>query len=176
MVCLFIYLFVKANYLWCLIIYIAAFITDVLDGYLARRFNWITSFGKLVDPFADKFMLLSVLSCLFSIGRLPWYVLAVIVIKELALIIGGLLILKKRKVAVYADWWGKIATGLFFTTITLTLAKLVPQLHLDIIPDAFLKAVFIIALAISLWSLINYAYKGGFIGKKYREHNLYEES
>ena len=175
MVCLFIYWFAKQQYLACLIIYIAAFLTDVLDGFLARRFNWITDFGKLVDPFADKFMLLSVLTCLTVIGKLPWYVLAVVILKELLLVFGGLFILKKRKVAVYADWWGKIATGLFFASITLTLAKLALKPMLDAIPDLALEIVFIVALAISIFSLFHYAYKAGFIGKKYKKVNSYEE-
>lgn len=174
MVCLFIWLFVKAEYLWCLVLYISAFLTDVLDGYLARHFNWITDFGKLVDPFADKFMLLTVLICLASIGKLPWYLLAVIVVKELMLVFGGLFMLKKRKIAVYADWWGKIATGLFFASITLTLAKLALAPHLDFIPDLLLEIVFIIALSISIASLFHYAYRAGFIGKKYKHKTVYE--
>ena len=175
LVCVFIYLFVHTQYLPCLIIYICAFLTDVLDGFLARKFNWITDFGKLVDPFADKFMLLSVLACLTAIGKMPWYVLAVLVVKELLLVLGGLFVLKKRKVAVYADWWGKIATGLFFITITLVLAKLALEPHLDFIPDAAIMAAFFIALAISIGSLFHYAYMGGFIGSKYKKQNAYQD-
>lgn len=174
MVGLFIYLFVKEQYLGCLIVYIAAFLTDVLDGFLARRFNWITNLGKLIDPFADKFMLLSVLACLFSIGKLPWYILLIILMKELLMVFGGLFLLKKRKITVYADWWGKIATGLFFASITLMLAKLALPSLLGFIPDLALEILFLIALAISIFSLFHYAYKGGFIGKKYRERNAYE--
>ncbi|MBO4562645.1 MAG: CDP-alcohol phosphatidyltransferase family protein, partial [Clostridia bacterium] len=110
MVIAFIILFFKQYYIVCLILYIAAFLTDVLDGFLARHFNWVSDFGKLVDPFADKFMLISALVCLFAIGRFPWYLLAVIVLKELAMVAGGLVLLKKKKVAVYADMWGKVAT------------------------------------------------------------------
>ncbi|MBR5713401.1 MAG: CDP-alcohol phosphatidyltransferase family protein, partial [Clostridia bacterium] len=149
-------------------------LTDVLDGYLARRFNWITKLGKLLDPFADKFMLLSVLACLVSIGKLPWFVLVIVVIKEILMVVGGLVMLRKRKVAVYADWWGKVATGLFFASITLMLAKLAFPTLLGFLPDALLLAVFFIAFAISIFSLFHYAYKAGFIGKKYREHNAYE--
>ena len=175
MVCVFIYLFTKQEYLWCLILYITAFLTDVLDGYLARHNNWITDLGKLLDPFADKFMLLAVLACLVSIKKLPLFVLILVVVKEVLLVCGGLFVLKKRKVAVYADWWGKVATGLFFSSITLMLAKLAFDPHLSFIPDLLLQIVFFTALAISIFSLFRYAYKGGFIGKKYREKNLYEE-
>ena len=120
----FIYFFVKQSYLACLIIYVSAFATDVLDGFLARRFNWISNFGKLVDPLADKLMLLTALACLVAVRKFPIYLLAVIVIKELLMIIGGYILLKKKKVTVYADIWGKAATALFVASVTLTLVNL----------------------------------------------------
>ena len=179
MVIAYIILFIKQQsivgsnwaYIVCLVLYITAFLTDVLDGYLARRFNWVSNFGKLVDPFADKFMLLSALACLLAIGRFPWYLFAVLMLKELMMIVGGLIILKKRKVSVYADMWGKTATGLFFASVTLTLVNLVFN---DFIPTWILTVLYVAACAISVFSLIHYAYKGGFIGKKYKEVNAYE--
>ena len=89
MVIAFIILFVHAKYLICLILYLAAFFTDILDGYLARRFNWVSDFGKLVDPFADKFMLISALICLCAVGAFPLYLLAILIVKEIVLITGG---------------------------------------------------------------------------------------
>ena len=176
MVFVFIALFVKQLYLACLIVFIAAFITDVLDGFLARKFNWVSDFGKLVDPFADKFMLISVLICLLFVEHPPLYpyMLGVVLFKELMMIFGGLFLLKKRKITVYADIWGKLATGMFFICVTLTLVKLTPQFNL-IIPDALLTALYAIALIISISSLFHYAYKGGFIGKKYKNKNAYDK-
>lgn len=182
MVIAFIILFVKQQsiegsnwaYVVCLILYILAFVTDVLDGYLARKFNWISDFGKLVDPFADKFMFISALACLLSTGKMPWFVwvlFAVLLLKELLMIIGGLIILRKRKVSVYADMWGKTATGLFFVAVSLSLVDLAFN---DFIPNWILYALLFAASAISVFSLFHYAYKGGFIGKKYRQVNAYE--
>lgn len=173
MVIAFIILFVHANYLICLILYLAAFFTDILDGYLARRFNWVSDFGKLVDPFADKFMLISALICLCAVGAFPLYLLAILIVKEIVLITGGLVLLKKRKVAVYADYWGKVATGLFVASITLSLANLAFG---GIIPRPLLTALYILALSLSVFSLFHYAYMGGFIGKKYRDKTIYESS
>jgi cardiolipin synthase len=173
MVIAFIILFVHAKYLICLILYLAAFFTDILDGYLARRFNWVSDFGKLVDPFADKFMLISALICLCAVGAFPIYLLAILIVKEIVLITGGLVLLKKRKVAVYADYWGKVATGLFVASITLSLANLAFG---GIIPRPLLIALYILALSLSVFSLFHYAYMGGFIGKKYRDKTIYESS
>ena len=173
MVIAFIILFVHAKYLICLILYLAAFFTDILDGYLARRFNWVSDFGKLVDPFADKFMLISALICLCAVGAFPLYLLAILIVKEIVLITGGLVLLKKRKVAVYADYWGKAATGLFVASITLSLANLAFG---GIIPRPLLTALYILALSLSVFSLFHYAYMGGFIGKKYRDKTIYESS
>ncbi|MBQ4167871.1 MAG: CDP-diacylglycerol--glycerol-3-phosphate 3-phosphatidyltransferase [Clostridia bacterium] len=173
MVIAFIILFVHAKYLICLILYLAAFFTDILDGYLARRFNWVSDFGKLVDPFADKFMLISALICLCAVGAFPLYLLAILIVKEIVLITGGLVLLKKRKVAVYADYWGKVATGLFVASITLSLANLAFG---GIIPRPLLTALYILALSLSVFSLFHYAYMGGFIGKKYRDKTIYESS
>lgn len=173
MVFVFIFLFIKKLYIACLIIYVAAFVTDILDGYLARHFNWVSDFGKLVDPFADKFMLITSLICLCSVGAFPIYLMIILAVKELLMIFGGLFILRKKKIAVYADIWGKLATGLFFASITLSLVKLAFS---SLIPDWLMTALYILAIAVSIFSLFHYAYKGGFIGKKYRERNAYDES
>ncbi|MBR6110060.1 MAG: CDP-alcohol phosphatidyltransferase family protein [Clostridia bacterium] len=178
MVIAFIILFVHQQYMICLILYVLAFVTDVLDGFLARRFNWVSDFGKLVDPFADKFMLLSALICLVSVGAFPLYLMIILAVKELLMVFGGLFLLKKKNVTVYADFSGKIATGLFFASITLSLVKLaftdlIPAAALGIF-DTVLTVLYIAAVAMSIYSLFHYAYKGGFIGRKYRESNAYE--
>ena len=58
----FIFLFARAKYLACLIVFLTAFFTDLLDGYLARRNNWISDLGKVLDPLADKLMVIAALS------------------------------------------------------------------------------------------------------------------
>ena len=82
------------------VIYVVAWLTDALDGYLARRNNWVTDIGKLLDPLADKLMLLTVL--------IP------LVIKEFIMLFGGMLVIKRQKVVVQAHWYGKLATVVIF--------------------------------------------------------------
>ena len=59
--------------------------TDYLDGWLARKFNQISNFGKLMDPLADKFMLVAFLVCLQHMGRIPWWVVLLVLLRELAI-------------------------------------------------------------------------------------------
>lgn len=100
-----------------LIIFLVASFTDFLDGQIARRFNLITDVGKVLDPLADKLM---VLTAMFSmtIGNakippvLPWAAVIIVLVKELIFIIGGAL-LWKSGVVVYARIWGKAAQVAF---------------------------------------------------------------
>ena len=173
MVGLFIWLFVSGFYVGSLLVYVAAFLTDVMDGYLARRFNWITNIGKLLDPFADKLMLITVLACLHSAGWLPWYIFTIVLVKELLMICGGYFVLKKRKVAVFADWWGKIATGLFFISISTAMIGISDLLSVE---KWLPVVIFVAALCVSICSLFHYAYLAGIIGKKYKDHTPFEDN
>ena len=101
-----------------LVIYLAASFTDFLDGYLARKWNQITSFGKLFDPLADKLIVLTVLYCLADTGYVPWLVFWLMIGKEAFLVIGALGMLGK-KVVVKSNIFGKAATCLFIAAIAL---------------------------------------------------------
>ena len=107
-----------------LAVFALASITDGIDGYLARRLDQITSFGKLCDPVADKLMILSMMFCLNQTGLLApegmkWLnsiVLYTILAKEIFMIAGGLLMLKKGFV-VHSSILGKLATAMFCAAI-----------------------------------------------------------
>lgn len=120
----FVYFFVNKQYALSFAVYLTAFATDVLDGHLARKYNWITNLGKVLDPLADKLMLFAVLCCFYSIKEIPMYVLLIVFLKDFVMIVIGF-ILYSKKVVVYADWFGKIATGLFALAITLTFIHLI---------------------------------------------------
>lgn len=101
-----------------LIIFILAGLTDLLDGYMARKFNAITPLGTVLDPLADKLMLIVVLFCLYLSSRIPLSILALIFTLEIFLIISGsYLYVKKEKIAIPANIFGKIATFLFTCAI-----------------------------------------------------------
>ncbi|OQA15450.1 MAG: putative CDP-diacylglycerol--glycerol-3-phosphate 3-phosphatidyl-transferase 2 [Firmicutes bacterium ADurb.Bin356] len=122
MVGVFVLFFVKGNYFAALGVYLLAIITDTLDGYLARRNNWTSDLGKVLDPLADKLMLIAALICFLLKGWIPLWLVIVVVGKELLMIIGGIL-LWKREVVVYADWFGKSATGFFNAGVIATMCK-----------------------------------------------------
>ncbi len=96
-----------------LCVYVTASLTDLADGYIARKYNQITDFGKLMDPLADKLMVLSVmLSMIIPMGGrpaiLPWLPFIIVVVKEGLMVLGGLFMLKKG-VVVYSMIIGKAA-------------------------------------------------------------------
>lgn len=89
--------------IWC---------TDILDGYIARHYDLITDFGKIFDPAVDKLFQFTTAISFFLIGKLPLWVPGFIFMKELILVVGGLILLKKH-VVVYSEWIGKVATVLY---------------------------------------------------------------
>ena len=78
----FIALFINGKYIAALATYVAAFATDLLDGYLARRNNWISDLGKVLDPLADKLLLIAAIVCFWSEGWLDTWILVVVLAKE----------------------------------------------------------------------------------------------
>ena len=155
------------NYWWALGVFVLAFLTDVLDGFLARTFHWITPVGKLLDPLADKLMTVTALIVIL-IGKakldeeygiyLALFLLAAV--KEVLMLIGGLMMLKQRKVA-YSDWYGKTATGIFALGIALTLLSF-PIAKIQPWNIAVLSA----ALALSYFSMAHYAKSQLFVPRK----------
>ena len=146
-------LFLAGRYLPALSIFVFAFLTDVLDGYLARKNGWVTNLGKLLDPLADKLMTLAALVCIY-LGKMKSIYLVLFLLmalKELLMIIGGLFMVKHRVVAM-ADWPGKIATGLFAVGVMLSLLSF---LSLNVEP--YNLYILGLATAMSYFALVFYA-------------------
>jgi len=113
-------LFALNSPIWAIVVFLIAGATDIVDGFLARRFNWITNLGKILDPFADKLMQCTVLVCLCIKDIIPlWFVIPYFV-KEVATLGAGLLVIKRRSVVVVSKWYGKAAVCLFYATIVLS--------------------------------------------------------
>lgn len=92
-----------------LFIFILAGLTDTLDGYIARRDNLITNFGKFMDPLADKLLVCSALICFVDLHRIPTWVCIVIIAREF-IISGFRLVASDNGVVIAASWWGKAKT------------------------------------------------------------------
>lgn len=149
----FVGMFVTGQYLTALFVYLLAFFTDILDGWLARTHGWVTDLGKLLDPLADKLMTLCVLCCIaVKSGHRPMIVLLLLAaVKELLLFAGGILLLHRNRV-VCADWAGKIAAGLYGAGIVLLLAGFSHTLLFS--PG---MKMLIAATAVSYAALVHYA-------------------
>ncbi len=106
-----------ANLIPALMVFLTAGLTDVIDGYLARRFNWITDIGKLLDPFADKLMQCTVLVCLSLKGLIPIWLPICYVVKELTMVIGSFFLLRRHSVVTSSKWFGKAAVCIFYASI-----------------------------------------------------------
>ncbi len=150
------------HYWWALGVYVLAFLTDILDGFLARTFHWVTPVGKLLDPLADKLMSITALIVILVArsrqddGMFGVYValFVLFVVKELLMMAGGLVMLKHRKVA-YSDWYGKAATGIFAIGTVLTLLRFPLAETIEIEPWNI--AVLAAAVALSYVAMTHYA-------------------
>lgn len=149
---IFVYCFFNDLYIVSAIIYVTAFLTDLLDGYLARRFDWTSKIGKVLDPFADKLMLVTVLACFFAIGKLNSWIFITIALVEFIMIVVSA-VLYFNKVVVYADWFGKIATGLFGAAIMFTFINIIGNIC------AWYHYLYIAAVISSLVAFIHYGVK-----------------
>ena len=98
---------VKRNNLWTLIVVVFSTLTDIVDGFIARRFNMITDFGKFLDPVADKATQLTVFACLITRYKLMLVPFLVLLVKELGSLIFRLVVYKKTEVVEGAHWHGK---------------------------------------------------------------------
>jgi cardiolipin synthase len=104
------------NFLYALVIFLLAGITDILDGAIARKYNLITKWGIVLDPLADKLMLICVLICLFLDSYIPKAVVIVVILKEFFMILSGIFLYKKDTV-IPSNILGKASTFLFYIAV-----------------------------------------------------------
>lgn len=160
-----IYLVINGNYVWALIFFTISGITDIADGFIARKFNLISNFGKLMDPLADKLTQLSMLAILSIKGMIPIWILAIVALKEIAMV-SGASFLYGKDVVVYSRWYGKLATVLFYLAIVCSL--LFEQYPTDNWYANIDLYLYYLALISTLFALIMYVktiYSKGFINK-----------
>lgn len=150
-------------------------LTDILDGFIARKFNFITNFGKLIDPLADKATQIAVLTALALQDIIPMWILIVVVLKEFAMISGASFLYGKEFV-VSSRWYGKLSTVLFYVAIVSsffisqfnTTVINHPEYSMQTLP-AFDQYLYYLALIATIFSLIMYFrafYTQGYLKKE----------
>ena len=141
-----------ANRYISLALFVVASVTDWFDGYLARKNNLVTNFGKFMDPLADKLLVCSAMICMIELNRLPaWFV--IIIIGREFIISGFRLIAAENGIVIAASYWGKFKTASQMIMIILLI------LHFDGI-FVTLEQLFIwLSLALTIISLITYIWQ-----------------
>ncbi len=113
-------LFAKEKITAAVIVFIAACLTDILDGYIARKYNMITDIGKVLDPLADKGMQITMLMSMATAQLMPWVVVIFLFLKELLMCVGGA-VLYKANTVIAANSYGKISTVVTSSCVVLIL-------------------------------------------------------
>lgn len=131
------------------VIFVVASITDFVDGYLARKYNIVTSFGKIADPIADKLLTGVALVGLSLLGLLPWWVTVVILFRELAVTLLRFWVINKKVIP--ASRGGKAKTVAQLLAIVLYLLPLTGAAMV------FAEIVMLIAVILTIVTGIDYA-------------------
>ena len=145
-----VYSLINNQYIIAIIIITISGLTDILDGTIARKFNLITNFGKLIDPLADKITQLSILGTLVAKNIIPIWILIIVLIKEAAMVAGASFLYGKELV-VSSKWYGKSATVLFY--IAIIVSMILRDLNMDTRLNLIL---YYLALGMTIFSLCMY--------------------
>jgi CDP-diacylglycerol--glycerol-3-phosphate 3-phosphatidyltransferase len=98
-------------WMWAaLALFIIASLTDYVDGYIARKYNQVTDFGKFLDPLADKLLVIAAMAILTEWGRFPAWALMIVLTREFA-VTGLRLIAVQKGTVIAAGWSGKVKTA-----------------------------------------------------------------
>lgn len=137
------------------VIFIMASLTDTLDGYIARKYNLVSNFGKFMDPLADKLLVSSALICFVSIPGNPMPVWGVIIIISREFIISGFrLVASDAGVVLAASWWGKVKTVTQMLMSVLLIVNFDGKI-IDMVEMIFIYA----AIILTVVSLVDYLVK-----------------
>lgn len=134
-------------------VFILASLTDTLDGYIARKYNLITNFGKFMDPLADKLLVCSGLICFVELGLIPSWMVIIIISREF-IISGFRLVASDNGVVIAASYWGK------FKTVSQMLMSILLILHSKHPVMLLAEQIFIyVSTILTVISLVDYIVK-----------------
>ncbi|MBQ7564919.1 MAG: CDP-diacylglycerol--glycerol-3-phosphate 3-phosphatidyltransferase [Lachnospiraceae bacterium] len=143
----------KVSDIIALVIFIVASLTDLLDGKIARKYNLVTDFGKFMDPLADKLLVCSAMICFVELGKLPAWIVVIIIAREF-IISGFRLIAADNGVVIAASIYGKFKTVTQMAMIILLLLDIDHPVY-----RAITQGMIYLALLMTVVSLCEYIYK-----------------
>lgn len=159
---------INGDYITTIIFLTISGITDILDGLIARKFNYISDFGKLIDPVADKATQIAILTSLVIRNIIPLWILLVVIGKEF-IMVSGASFLYGKELVVSSRWYGKLATVLFYVAIVVSLViKLLAKFNLPAFLLHIDKPIYYLAILSTIFSLIMYIkafYMHGYLKK-----------
>lgn len=132
---------------------ILAFITDILDGYLARKLDQVSEFGKIIDPLADKLCIALVVIKLYLAGYIPDYYFYIITLRDLIIFVGGIYVTKKIGFVLPSNMLGKI------TVVSIGFYILGVILGADSLPVVN-NILLYLSIFLSFASVVGYTYRG----------------
>jgi len=148
----FLVLLLLGHYGWALLLIAVSAITDFVDGYVARHFNQVTRLGQLLDPAADRLFILSTLLGLAWVGVLPWWFAAVIIARDVLLLVLGVVLANYRFGPLPVHHLGKMGTfAVLFAMPVLLLAAAFPSINWVAFP---------LGWAAALWGAFLYWWAG----------------
>lgn len=147
--------------LFALITFAIAGLTDAVDGYLARKYNQETQLGKILDPIADKTLLVSAFVFIFNSDlfiKFPFWFILLAISRDIYILAGSFLIyLIKGSLKVKPSFFGKMTTFLqIFTVIYTLISNVFPNLYNHL----FYESALIITFIVMVLSLLTYTYDG----------------
>jgi cardiolipin synthase len=111
------------NMYFALLVLAVAGVTDIVDGYLARRYRWVTELGSMLDPLADKLMMLAVLLSLVIDERVSWWAAGLMVFRDAGMILTSVVFVSRGLKTVPAMFWGKATTVLTYLALVALLMR-----------------------------------------------------
>lgn len=138
---------------WAFGIFVFAALTDSIDGWVARRYTGVTRWGQLADPIADKLLIIGSLSSLAFVDELPWWAVVVIIVRELAVTLLRVQLVRRMGLVMPASRWGKIKT---VSQVVAVGAYLWPT-----VAPTLREVLLNVAVALTVWSGIDIAFRAG---------------
>ncbi|MBQ4155751.1 MAG: CDP-alcohol phosphatidyltransferase family protein [Clostridia bacterium] len=156
---LFVVLYFQTKYELATVVLLCSGLTDVLDGIIARKFNLITSVGKILDPIADKLTQAVIIVCLTvnhynDEDSLLIFVLILLFAKEFTMLLGAIVLFKSGARPSESKWWGKLGTVMIYVLFVATLMQDI--FTAKIIPVEAINVLSIITAICLVFSLFNY--------------------